>query len=259
MATQTQIFPIQYQFSDNSTLYIYTDTAQDSLSYLINFSEGVWAWGIGSQTLSTDSKGYLNGAAQSVALSKSNFTAYGDPSSWNLGTLYFSAINYQGANVLAVYLDTSSAQIGGTTVTLNQNGDGIYALGAIIVQNGVNQLANSTGNFLSNIGQYILTIGAGALAGQWASVVTNGGLLLNKLQSLNNAVQSATGASITFSVKAVATMGWAPYLKSIGVSNNPATPIKGNPPNYDWVYWVIIIGAIAVLIAFLLLSKKKKR
>ncbi|MEM0157829.1 MAG: hypothetical protein QXN26_07225, partial [Thermoplasmataceae archaeon] len=152
--------PVQYVLTDNSgntyNLFVVLDSAQENLYVIDNFSWGSYNYMFSQPVpLTTNSKGFFSGAAQSIAIETANsqFTVEnnlsfgGGPqtSAINNGTLYFSAYNYNGVDVIALYLDASSANC-----VKVQNGDGIYLTSQLAVKNPY-QYENSIQNAFNNI------------------------------------------------------------------------------------------------------------
>lgn len=274
----TTVTPIVYNLSNGDTIIISVDSSESQLQIVDNMGAGIFGWpyayaySVNPPAFQYDTKGYLAGAAQSFALNTSTNPAFQGEFNWspagttiNDGTLYFSAVNYQGVQMIAVYLDLSGiTDANGNAVGKTQNGDGIYPLNVLVCQNW-QQYENSSQNALSNIGSLIAD--AVAIMATWnnnptVAFAAGGNAVSTVMNALNNKLQSATGQSLSASVQSIAQQGWKAYLAQYGISTDPQTPVNTQQPNPTglptWA-WILIIAAVLILIILLITMSGKKK
>jgi len=270
----TTVTPIVYNLSNGDTIIISVDSSESQLQIVDNTNQGwfAYAYSVNPPAFQYDTKGYLAGAAQSFALNTSTNPAFQGEFNWspagtsiNDGTLYFSAVNYQGVQMIAIYLDLSGiTDANGNAVGKTTNGDGIYPLNVLVCQNYL-QYANSAQNALSNIASLIAD--AATILATWnkdptLAFAAGGNAVSTIMNALNNKLQSATGQSLSASVQSIAQQGWKAYLAQYGISTDPQTPVNTQQPNPTglptWA-WILIIAAVLILIILLITMSGKKK
>jgi hypothetical protein len=271
----TTVTPIVYNLSNGDTIIISVDSSESQLQIVDNTSQGLWqyAYSVNPPAFQYDTKGYLAGAAQSFVLNTSTNPAFqGEFDPWspagtsiNDGTLYFSAVNYQGVQMIAIYLDLSGiTDANGNPVGKTTNGDGIYPLNVLVCQNW-QQYENSSQQFFDNIASLIAD--AATIIATWnkdptLAFAAGGNAVSTIMNALNNKLQSAAGQSLSTSVQSIAQQGWKAYLAQYGISTDPQTPINKQQPNPTglptWA-WIVIIAAVLILIILLITMSGKKK
>ncbi len=181
-----QTGPIVYKLTDQNTdtLYIATNSTGSQLNILTNSSANLlgvdldW-WAEANIPLTID------GNAHTFVLdstTNSNYQAYG--TTFQDGTLYYSAFANSGQNYIAVWLIPESSQ------TISQNGDGIYALSQIAVSD-LQAAANSLQNGLSGLVGAVVAAAGGAMSG------SSGGLSGMVVGALTSGVPALLTANAT--------------------------------------------------------------